>query len=283
MPNKTKELKSERLTKKGQILRVPRPNGITYALSQHHKEPDPNQKQEILNKIKQRILTLWTMTGMIINNKVYTIDQLAQYLNLSNKDIMLRMNKEMERIGNIYQDDEGKRLARVTFFTSLLKSVEIRALSEAQTRLLLASQGADYKPYISGEVNKSIANLINAQKPILDMIKLTMEKSTDNPILPNATTNNTQNIYIGPDEAVRLINAKSQSILQDPEYLELKMGQFGALPDVNARNQDLTGIGIRHNGTLPTEEEHKKLEREERKVLQNRVPDELLDGEDFIA
>lgn len=118
------------------------------------------------------------------------------------------------------------------------------AQSQAQTDILMASQGTKYKAFESTEVNRSIANLITSQKPLQDYIKMLTDKIADNPYVnPSKKFGNTGNRYITPDEANNMVQNQS-SLLTSPEYLQAIENNLGALPDVNARNQDLTSIGI---------------------------------------
>lgn len=253
------------MKKNKEVQRVPRPQGITHAMTQYHKATDPHQKQEILQKTKARVVRLWTTTGMILNNKTYNIPELAAYLNIDQSAIVMTMNKELGRMADIMDNGEGNKIARATLFGAIFKGLEIRALSETQLRILMAQQGEKYTPFLTGEVNKAMANLIGSQKPLIDIIKLMGESPEGSPLRP-ATQQNT-NIYMTPQQALDIITQKSLSMIEDIEILDEKLASYGQLPDINARNQDLSTIGIKAlkipSGPEPTDpREHHDNRRE---------------------
>lgn len=221
-------------------LRVPRPLGFTYTLKSQ------NNKEETLKDLRKKTIELYVNQNFTLNNKPTKISELSIYLGMRTEDVLREMNREVERITNFFDGGEGRRLARVNFFQAIQKSLETEALVARQTRILMAEQGTNYVPFLTGEVNRSLTNLINAQKPTHDLLRMLTEKNQINIILNGDGDSRTSGQqYISPEQAMVMITEKAESLLNNPALIEQKEAELGSLPDVLARNQDLSKIGVR--------------------------------------
>lgn len=265
---KVKELKAPNK----RIVRFPRPLGTTSLSLQLQQENNQITKDNLLHRIRKLLIEQWASNGMMLNNRVYTVDEFSLFLNIPSITLIKLMNEELTKIGKFFEDKEGKQLARVSLFRSLFWALENQSIAKSQLHILMADQGQRYVPFLSAEVNKAIANSTNAIKPMLDILKLMMEKTSDNPLLPNTTTNNNLNIYVSPDEANRMIQDKGlASLLEDEGHLEQKMAILSqaSLPEVNATYQNLTNIGIKYDGTkLKESEDHTDDRNEDIEAIQ---------------
>lgn len=231
-------------------MRIPRPLGFTLKAQYLNQLPEPKKQQE-KDKLIQSIVDQYTNNGMMLNNRHVPIDQLASFLDIHPTKMLMLMNKSMERVTNFFdKGEDSKTLARGLFLRAIFWALENTSISKSQVHMLMANQGQNYVPFLTSEVNKAIANHTATLKPLTDMLKLFMEKSTQNPIL-NLTQNLTQNNqYVTPDEAFKLIESGPKSLLEDSESLkELGTQILPGLPDVNAKSQDLRAIGIRYDGS----------------------------------
>lgn len=244
MPRKTKKQKRDKEPREiyegDGHTRYPRPLGFTYTAIAS------KTNQEDRDKLKETVINLYINGGMQLNGKQLSIQELATFLQIPVQTMILRINKGMERISGFFEGNEGKRLARVLWQNSVLKGTEILGLIEGQTRLLLAQQGKEYVPFLSGEVNRSLGNLINAQKPIHDLLKLLIEKNPIN-ILINGDGDSSAGgkRYISPSEAIDMIQIEGSTMYQNKDLIAAKEKTLLGLPDVSARTQDLTSIGIK--------------------------------------
>lgn len=233
--------------------RIPRPLGITYLAIQIQKEPNPQKQEELRNSLYARVIDQYVSNCCRLNNRSITIDQLATFLNLDTTRVLMLMNKSFTKIVDFFDRGEGKTMARAFFLQALKKSLEIQSQTESQVALLLASQGREYKPFLTSEVNRSITNLINSQRPVHDILKLFSEQNNTSSLL-NPVQNTQNNIYITADEASKILEKQgTRSLLTDGDMLA-QQGQIltQSLPaglNVNAKFQDLNSIGIRHDGT----------------------------------
>lgn len=249
--SKTKKLRKdhERIERDTQDthIRYPRPLGFTYLNQTLKKTKEGTEEWNKLRNLQiNQCIKLYVNEGMHWMGKQIPINQLAIYLNIEPNTLLILMNKEVERISNFFDGNEGKRLARVTFLQGLKKSLEICALTEHQTKILLAQQGTEYVPFLTSEVNRSLANLINAQKPTHDLLKMLTEKQITNILINLDKQSETSGIhYLSPDEARVIIAESGPSLLGNPSAIAAKESELGQLPDVLARNQDLSTIGVR--------------------------------------
>ena len=242
-----KNKKQKELPKEG--TRIPRPKGYTLALQSLQSIKDQKQKKDQLNYLKQLIIEQWTMNNYQYQQVHYTLNQISNLLNLPIAITMKIMQNSLLRLANFFGKDEDKLrdMARAEIFRSLNWATESHSLAYQQVAILMAHQGNEYKPYVSGEVNRAIANLLSANKPLQEAIKL-MTPGSNGPAGTNIQINNNNSSvkYLTPEQAVIRIREHSESLITNtnliPGVPEL---QDEAIPDISARTQDLSKIGIK--------------------------------------
>lgn len=252
LQRKNKELKN----------RQPRPWGLTALASAYHLQPDPNQKQELKLKLINHVLTHYLTNGMTINNQVYNIHVLAMALNEEPLTLQNHLNTLMLKRGTMFDDGiKGPKMAREMFSTAFFKALEIQALTQHQVAILRQAQGTKYVPFLTGALNQSIGNLNATQRPILDLLGL-LTKALPEALMPtDAIATDQAHQYLSPEKAMEIITSSTPSLLEDETLLADKRLELGTLPQVDARYQNLTNIGIRHDGTsLPENPSFSKAE-----------------------
>lgn len=269
------------------VQRYPRPLGVTMALHQYHSLIHYPQKTKIqgqltpdniLQRTKELILQNWIINKGYLNNHLHSIEDISLLLQISPTLILRHMSRYNEKMAGMQGlgNDVGQ-LARELTFWAAKKGLEIQALAHHQYDALQASQGAEYKPFISREVNASIANLVSAQKPILDLIKIT---SPTTPNLPNVPGDTHNHLYMTTDMATKMIREKGPSLIEDQAALDAKKDTLfltnPEIPNINARAQDLSEIGLSGN---PKRAKQGKLDHENRRQrLEGIVEIEDADG-----
>jgi hypothetical protein len=247
-PSKNQEIDIEESTKDN-IRRVPRPLGITQlnlTRLKLKKEGKLEEETKQGNKLKEICINIYVRDNFNWMGKMVPMNHFASYLNMRTEELMIQVNREIERISLWMMGEEGKALARGLLFKGAQKSLEILALASGQTQVLLAEQGDKYVPFLSAEVNRSIANLTGAHKPLMEVLKAMTEKSPINILINNNGKSGTSgDEYLTPEMALQLIHNNGSSMANDPTLIEAKVQEMGALPDVQARNQDLSTIGIK--------------------------------------
>lgn len=240
MPNKHKRNKGTIKNKESLTKRVPRPLGLTLALSEYHQKSINNQEaNQALLSIKIRLIEQWTTNGMRLNERIYTLQQISQYLNLPPSIVMKYTWKAMAKMGKVLNYEDHVGITRDLFSNCLFLGTESHALAAQQVSILMRSQGDKYKPFISGSVNQAIGNLIQSQNPLQSLLKLLMEKQELNPLV--GTQNNTLHLHVTQSEAMKIINSKQPSMLENPIMADQVLAGV-SLPDISPRTQDIKEI-----------------------------------------
>ena len=254
--------KKETKKQKQRKTRVPRPLGFT----QIHRTQTKEQLQ-------LKYIEHYVNNGLQLNKQHKSIQQLAYYIQLNELRVHKYINDMFRKIGKWMGDEkELREKARVIFQILAQKNLENMALHEAQVRLLEASQGGSYKPFISSTLNQALANLTAAQSPLLGTLKMITDKSPTNILITQNTTlnQNTSQTYITQEMALKMVRDNAQSMADNPASADAYYGTLNGVPDVNARTQDLRAIGIKHNGALDTLNTNP--------IALNEVPDDSEDG-----
>lgn len=243
-------LKENKIKKtKEKVLRYPRPLGLTNICNQVYLEPNPQNKEKLLQKRNNIIIQQYVTNGLYYNGVQVPINQMATYLNIHTTELLLRMNTEFTRIGKFFDGQEGHQLARAALLGSFFGILETQSLAKSQTRILAADQGQRYVPFLSGELNRAIKNEMDSYRPLMDVLKLLSDNPGTNIFIQNNTQSSTNN-YLSPDQALKLIEAKQlPSLLTNPDLIPGKENELSHVPQVGAKFQNLNNIGIRYNGT----------------------------------
>jgi hypothetical protein len=122
------------------------------------------------------------------------------------------------------------------------------ALARKQAQVLLANQGDEYVPFLTQSANAAIDNYTKANKAFQGLLEILKPNTAIMPHTSAAQGSHTNTKHtVTPDDAIKLIRENTKSVIQDDAFLESTFESLGGhlgLPDVNARNQDLSSIGI---------------------------------------
>lgn len=292
MKNKKNQIHKTKIkdnTREDGIYRVPRLMGTTLRAQaiRYQDTQDPTEvpntpnpkKQRLKEELQQYVLDAYVTSGMQLNGKLIDVDEMARYIDLPIERTMLKMNRTIARVGMMMKGADGAELARVLFFGLLKKGLTIQAQVEKQAANLLAFQGPTYMPFVSSEVNKALKNVMETQKPLMDLVKIMLDAGANGAIQPFGTNDNPNmapgTSYIGTEEALNLITQNANTLLQRPELLDEAYSQVEG-QEVRANFQDLTSIGI--NTVLKSNDQ-----RLPDLGTKSDIPNEVLDADDFIA
>lgn len=238
--------------------RIPRPLGFTLAIkASNNNNLTKQEKQQEVDRIKKLLIDNYVTQGFQLNNTQMNLQELSNYVNLPMESILRLLGRNMSRLNDNLGGEQGAQLARVLNFQVLNFGLKIGTEAMAQLNVLKASQNGSYKAFLSSEVNKSIGNLVAAgklQKDIADMFSnvAQLTKSGPNIAINNNLTATQSGQFLTTEKAIKLIQKEgTQSALESPSVIEDIEASYttNPLPEVNAKFQDLTKIGIRHNGT----------------------------------
>lgn len=236
------------------IKRYPRPYGLTLMARnlQKTKERKGTKSETYQNqkkKLREYIIDEYIRNQFYINGTYLSIQKLAQLIKLSIDETQTYLNERIVQRAALMGDEVIKGTSRVMAFGLIKKGTEIQAYNEAQVQLLLKAQGGKYKAFISSTTNQAIKNLTDSQKSILDALKHITDKMPNLWNSPSGENPGNPTTYLSPESAVDLILKNGFTLMTNKEALELKAQELKGLPEVDARFQNLTNIGIRHDGT----------------------------------
>ncbi len=220
--------KTEKKTKRKQgdgIRRIPRQGGITMMVKHYNQIDDERERQNKLNQIKDHVLNQYIKEGFRINGMTMELNELAIYLDMPLKGII----RKITRYGDIMGGKDGEAISRAVQLFSFQGLMATRSLVLGQAQSLLRSQGDSYVPFLTSEVNRSLANLIqndNAWIGYLKAIK-TETKSQPSVVINNqqATMNTGGNTEqaLNINQAVRLINDNRDETLLESTDMQNRL------------------------------------------------------------
>jgi hypothetical protein len=283
--------------KKRKRLRVPRPMGATALCKEYNQGSDQSSNpslphnKDLLRKIHRLYLNSYMNNQLIEYDnitkemKLMGLNKLAYLLNTTQYDIMTMLAKEMSRSG-LLLDRQKAEVARGSFLNLFFEASEISAQSSHQLAILMASQGGKYRPFISGEVNRAMANRITAMKPKMDLLKLMLDAMGGlNGPTQSEKPNTTQGTLMTTDMAHNLLNDQGFSVMTNPEYRDNLLSNEPTLKLLPETNPNYQGGDILRSASLYKDvPEDVKLEADH--TVRNRARqgfDEQLDEEDFKA
>ena len=211
-----------------QSIRKSRPAGTTFLSLNYQK----NRSEENKDKLYSHIISYYTLNGFRWNNKPTTLPELAQILKIPTHVIMDSISKVSLNLGTLVDPDRINETMKSIITLSTSWSIQDRGIIQSQVENLLRSQGSEYRPFISGEVNKSLKLLLESNKNLMESFS-TFFKSSNTNILNifNDSNNQDQDSFISPQDALNLIQSNK------PKQLPPQMG----LEDQENKDQ-LTGI-----------------------------------------
>ena len=155
-----------------------------------------NQKQEeSYKKEKERfvvyVIKQYINQGFQLNNKPYTLEELANLLEVSNKKLV----RIMSNLRGVFFDIEDREVIKdglgITVSKIMESTMRDRLKIEAQTeRIERALNGQDYKPFISSELSKALTNNLSSQKALIDVANLLAKMGSIGPQPTNGPTIN---------------------------------------------------------------------------------------------
>lgn len=228
---------------KVQRTRHPRPMGTTEQITQYHNSQQEN-KEKILKGIQIRLIQLYVASDMRFNDEAWNINTLSKYLNVNPTITMKVIQEQITRISGFMGGQDNEAYARVIKFRAQKLSLDIQGIGTQQVEVLARAQGRKYVPFLTGALNQAIGNLTQIHKTQLELIRAMHESARPASGINNDKQfGNTGTAYLTPDEALKLINAENTNF-NEIEYTDMLAKGLGPIPDVCARNQDLTSIGI---------------------------------------
>lgn len=271
-PKRTK-IRDKKVKQPKKGLRIPRPMGLTLLARQ------TQTKQEINTELINKLLHYVFNNQLQINNKACTINELATYLNISNTTVMKAYIEYQNRLAKVMLGNSGGILGALQFL-GLEKILENEALVSNQLRCLQASQGGEYKAYISSSVNEVLGLKMKSTDAILGLFKHLKPTGPTIAIQNNNGAQSSSAIKaIGMTEALQILDQQGLTNLSyNPQsYTHLhEAHNIGSGPEVRANHMALSATDGMSLLTSP------KVQNKDEGHINRRAIEENLDTEEHL-
>jgi hypothetical protein len=156
-------------------------------------------------------------------------------------ELMVEVSKQMSKAGMLF-DRHKVEIARGLTMRLIFLGSELSALTSQQVSILMASQGNKYTPFVSGEVNRAIANKIASSKPMLDLLKLLTDKQSSTLSLPSDSlpTDTNKGTILTVEMAHNMLNQGLPTVMNDGatrDHILATNEDLKLLPETNPNYQ----------------------------------------------
>lgn len=232
--------------------RLPRPLGMTQALNEYHKTSDP----ELLDKIQSFFIQSWVMNNGSICGKLLNIIELSQFLKCDQERIRLHMRDQVINT-KLFDKDHQEDVINSLIGQQIVWAMEDRMAVDGQVRILQASQGNKYTPFVTSEVNKALSMKIQTTGNLTSVIKSLQGGGSIN-IFNQQNQVQAQENTITIEDAVAIVceeNAKVSDKSKELKYIEERYDVDNPenFPSVVANQMDTSD---RENGILLLDTRH---------------------------
>lgn len=237
--------------------RIPRYKGMTEQSIRIQEEANPNIKRKLTFQYRSSLIEKWINQNFQLYGRTMDMRELSEYLQCGVGEIMKSIGKVGRGVWN--EDINQTFLGLVTMV--IKNGLVDRAQTALQVEAMVASQGQEYKAFISSTVNDALRTNQSANKGLMEALKLIT------PLLktPSATPIQQTNIGImgggiSQNEAVKIIEAQREMDLLNPlnEPERIKLIEANVQPDfpeVIATRQQ--GFSLAKEGQLPSKKPKK--------------------------
>lgn len=240
--NKNKPKNQKQNPKGDNIIRVPRTAGLTMAMRQYNLESDPKQRNKLYESTIDRILGRYIEDGYMLNGQVMSVDQVSNYLQIPVTRVIKASTRVIRSMSMIGDGEKGlDDLYRALLALGVNGALADRGRALKQVQVLENDQNGTYTPFLTSALNQALKNLMDSNKPIMDLVKILT------PSDPSVVINNQQNQalqnnqYMGTNEAVRLIDDRRGTPLLDNEEAQKQLAQNNLadplIPEIIATRQ----------------------------------------------
>ena len=279
--------------------RIPRPYGATSLAAQYYITKDESYLQQFQNLMIHQ----WCLCNGNICNITYDIQTLANSLNVPIEDIRIHIRDQVLQ-SRVWDSEHQEDLLRGLIGQMISWTLEDRMRINGQINLLAASQGGQYKPFISAELNKALKMGLESSTSMQSLIsRLTGGGQTTN-IFNMFQQNNeqtVQNNFVTREDVLEILTNEQKQLPKSEQAVLLETRyDLSSLPEVVATQQDgvdtskeglREGIDIKKlqqatdnlkAANLAASEEHHAMRREiEMNIDQDEEDPELGDYVDY--
>lgn len=231
--------------------RLPRPLGMTQALHEYHRTSDP----ELLDKIQSFFIQYWVMNNGIICGKQLNLFELSQFLMCDQERIRLHIRDQVLST-KLFDKDRQEEIINSLIGQQIVWAMEDRMAIDGQVRILQASQGNKYTPFVTSEVNRALGMKIQTTGTLTNILKSLQGGGSINIFNQNNINNQQNNLTL--EEAVAIVCEENAKTLDKPKELKYIEERYDIedpekFPSVVANQMDTSD---RENGILQLDTRH---------------------------
>lgn len=170
--------------------RIPRPQGLSLIR-------DDNDKRVYAIRYYTQNNCTWMGIRM-------SIPEFTHFIGASIQEVLVQVNKVSGIMSNIIGDKkEYTKVAQHVADVIINMGLQDKYRADEQVRYLTLSQGASYKPFISGEVNRAISNSLSATSGLNSIFRNVFDPSILKEAYQDDPTQQAQNLQI--EDVIQLL------------------------------------------------------------------------------
>jgi hypothetical protein len=271
-------------------VRLPRPMGITQAMTEYHNTQDPT----LLTKVQTFMIQQWLLSNGKLCGRSLDCNSLSKFIGCHPSMIQDHMRDQV--LGNkIWDKGVQEEMMSSLMGQQIMWALEDRMEINQQVQILREAQGDRYMPFISAELNKALGLKLSSSNSLQSILKTMSGGGSINIFQQFNQQSNQEQEAITVETAITLIqeeNSKLVSKDKDLQYIEATYG-IEELPEVVAtrqqgidtskegltlNNSELNQITDNYRGVLNEfEGEHHEIRREIELGIDPDSPDPEID------
>lgn len=218
------------------VPRFPRGMGVTQLALQANTGDD-----EALKNLTKLIIHIWIVNNGKLWAKVYSVNELADFLKCESAIIQMQMKQTFLDNG-LFDRSKMNEIADSLMGACISWALEDRMEVSQQVQILRDSQGGRYAPFITSEVNKALGLKQQSTTSLQSLVRAVTGGGTVNIFAQqnNQFNNGAQEEHtLTRDEAMEMIQRElaDKGGIKEIEYVENQY-DFKELPVVVATKQD---------------------------------------------
>lgn len=191
-------------------IRLPRPMGMTQAISQYNTTKDP----VLWDHIQKYFIQQWLLNNQYLCGRIFSILELSEFLHCSPELIRTQMRDQLLNT-KIWDKNKQDELIGSLMGQQILWALEDRMAVEGQVRILQTSQNGKYTPFVTSEVNKAIDMKIKTTSNLSSILKSIQGGGSIN-IFNQQQQNNTE-IGVTMQEVIRIVGEENAKLSESKE------------------------------------------------------------------
>lgn len=263
------------------MLRYPRPAGLTLLARSLQKAESSDDRNRLKMDVLKLVVGNYVNNGFTFLGKPTNVNDLAFFLQVSPNRVMREISRYSKTLASIASPEKTQETLQAMVGLLLQNALTDRGKIQKQADMLVAAQGGSYKAFVSKEANTALRNLMDSNKPLVELAKLL--QGPGNTFIQNNVNSGEQEGddiegAITIDSAVALINEKQPgSLLESAEekklLFEAELGDED-LPQVVATKQR----GFELQGQFATNDKPKIPKKRVKHIDRNELDGEIIEG-----